>query len=336
MISGGLDSLLAATVLRKQDIDIVGVHFLNGFSPGVFRRRVTEGLTMEEIAAEKKEKLSRILGARVEVIDRSAGFLEILSAPRHGFGKNMNPCIDCRIFFLRNAREIMEEEEADFIFTGEVLGQRPMSQHMKAMRTVERESGLEGILLRPLCAKLLAPTKPETEGLVDRERLFDIQGRSRKRQIELAAELGLTGYQTPAGGCALTDENYSRKLRDLIDHKGGRKLSTEDAVLLSTGRHLRINEDVKLVVGRNEKENDYLERSWRGSWMATTPDHPGPVVLIDGDPGEGDLAAAASVTARYSDGKRETSVRVLVSRGDEVREYNEAPADDSDLERWRI
>ncbi len=336
MISGGLDSLLAVAVLKIQGIELAGIHFLNGFSPENMKRRVYDGVSPEDIASEKGIRLSELFGIPVDAVDVSREFLEVMHSPRHGFGRNINPCIDCKIFMAEKAGERMEAVRADFVLTGEVLGQRPMSQHMAALRTVERESGLQGLLLRPLSARLLPPTEVEKKGLVDRTRLLDIQGRSRRRQFELAALYGVTGYGTPAGGCALTDENYARRYLDLLGHSGGEPLSTEDMILLSTGRHLRISARTRLVVGRNRQENEYLERIWAGGRLATTPDHPGPTVLILGDPDDGELAAAASVTARYSDGKGMNVVRVVVTEGETRREFDVAPAADGELERWRV
>ncbi len=335
MISGGLDSLLAVAMLKKVGVDITGLHFLNGFGAGSLRKRVCGKMSVAEIAAEKKERLEEKLGIPVRVIDVSEEFLDVFISPRFGYGKNINPCIDCRIFLLDKAREIMEAEGFDFIFTGEVLGQRPMSQHLRAMKQVEKQSGLSGKLLRPLCAKLLAATEPEKKGLVDREKLLDIQGRSRKRQMALADELGIEDYATPAGGCTLTDENYARKYNDLTDH-GDHTVTCEDTVLISMGRHLRFSDGVKIVVGRHELENDYLESEWGENINLTTLDHPGPVTIIIGDASEEEILQAAAVTARYSDGKREASVRVSITSGEDVREMTVAPASDDDLDRWRI
>jgi len=334
MISGGLDSLLAVAVLKRQQVDITGLHFLNGFGAGALRKRVCGGMSLEEIAAGKKERLEEMLGVPVRVIDVSEEFLGVLRSPRFGYGKNINPCIDCRIFLLGKAREIMEAEGFDFVFTGEVLGQRPMSQHLRAMRQVEKESGLAGRLLRPLCARLLEMTEPERSGLVDRDMLLDIQGRSRKRQIALAGEIGLEDYATPAGGCTLTDENYARKYLDHTSHGG--PVTCEETVLLSMGRHLRISDGVKVVVGRHELENDYLESRWGGNILLTTIDCPGPVTLVVGEPSAEDLLRAAAVTARYSDGKREDKVRVSLTGADGPGEIEVAPASDEDLDRWRV
>lgn len=334
MISGGLDSVLAVAVLKKLGVEITGLHFLNGFGAGSLRKRVCGKMSFAEIAEEKKEALEEKLGVPVRVIDVSEEFLGVLSDPEFGYGKNINPCIDCRIFLLRKAKEIMDAEGFDFIFTGEVLGQRPMSQHLRAMKQVEKQSGLKGRLLRPLCAKLLAPTEIEKEGLVDREKLLDIQGRTRKRQMQLAEELEIGEYATPAGGCTLTDENYARKYNDLTGH--GKAVTCEDAVLISMGRHLRLSDGVKVVVGRHELENDYLESEWGGNINLTTLDHPGPVTVVIGDPSDDEILQAAAVTARYSDGKREKSVRVSITNGEDVREIEVAPATDDDLDRWRI
>ena len=334
MISGGLDSVLAAAVIKRQGIAVTGLHFFNGFNGGTMRRAVCDGATIEQQADGAKRRLEELMGIDVRVIDVSVDFLRVLAAPEHGYGKNVNPCIDCRIFLLGRAREILEREGYDFVFTGEVLGQRPMSQNLKAMREVERQSGLEGRLLRPLCARLMAQTIPERDGLVDRSLLLDIQGRSRRRQMALAAELGITGYEQPAGGCTLTDENYARRYSDLAAR--GAVFSCEDTIVLSVGRHLRLSPSVKIVVGRRQEENEYLERAWSGSALMTTVDHPGPTTLVQGEASQEDLLLAAAITARYSDGKGERSVRVAIRSGGEERIVEVAPAEDAAIDRIRI
>jgi tRNA U34 2-thiouridine synthase MnmA/TrmU len=336
LLSGGLDSLLAVAILKEQGIDMLGINFYNGFSPGTFRRDILGEASVEEGHAEKEQKLKRILGIPVRVVDVSEEFLEMIASPRHGYGKNVNPCIDCRIFLLRKAKKIMEEEGADFVFTGEVLGQRPMSQHRKALDVVERESGLEGILLRPLSARLLPISVPEREGLVDRDRLFDIQGRSRRRQMELARELGIEEYTQPAGGCTLTDENYARRFRDLVDHRQQKALTRREAVLLAVGRHFRLSPAIRAVAGRHEAENDYLEREWKDGLLLAPADIPGPTVLVQGEPGEREIRAAAAIAARYSDGKNLPEVRIAVGSGEEARYLLVEPIEDSELERFRI
>ncbi len=336
MISGGLDSLLAVALLKEQRIELSGVHFLNGFGPGTLKRRVYEGLTLERLAEERSALLGGALGIPVDVIDLSEEFLGLLENPDHGFGKNINPCVDCRIFFLKRAKEKMEREGASFVFTGEVLGQRPMSQHMQAMRLVERDSGLQGRLLRPLCARLLPPTLVESEGLVDREKLLDIQGRSRKRQFQLARELGLTEYQQPAGGCSLTDMNYARRFRDFITHGGGAGIGYEDAVLLSTGRHLRLSPSVKMVVGRNENENNYIERNWSGGCLLSPVDRPGPTALLQGDFTAEELATAAAVVVRYSDAGDRPSARIAIRVAGKEEILDTVPAGEIDTESRMI
>lgn len=336
LVSGGLDSALAVALLKKQGIELLGLHYFNGFSPGALKAEVFGADSLERMLEKRAQDLGRSLGIPVEVVDISEEYLDLLVSPRHGYGANVNPCIDCRIYMLKKTKARMERDGACFVFTGEVLGQRPMSQHRRAMNTVERESSLKGLLLRPLCAKLLPTTIPETEGWVSREGLFDIQGRSRKRQMKLAEELGLTGYSSPAGGCTLTDENYARKFKDLLDHKKQPALSRKEAILLSIGRHMRLSPRIKIVVGREEAENHYLERHWGDCWLAMTLDHPGPTVLIQGDPAEKDLETAAAITARYSDAKYLERVRVEVRKGDTERILHVAPLSDEELERYRI
>jgi tRNA U34 2-thiouridine synthase MnmA/TrmU len=336
LVSGGLDSQLAVALLKRLGCDITGLHFYNGFSPGSLKR-VIRGEESESDSLEGRGRaLSDLLGIAVDVCDVSEEFLEVLVSPRHGYGANVNPCIDCRIFMLKQAKERMERDGARFIFTGEVLGQRPMSQHRQAMNLVERRSGLEGLLLRPLSAKLLPHTVPEERGWIDRDQLLDIQGRSRRRQISLARELGLGEYVQPAGGCALTESAYARKFKDFMQHNDRPRIRRGEAVLLAVGRHFRLTPRLKIIVGRNETENNYLERNGAGSYLLTTPDHPGPTVLVQGEPGVEELQRAASITARYSDAKNLPVVRVKVWRDDEHRMLEAPPIPDEELEPLRI
>ena len=308
LLSGGLDSLLAIAVVRGQGIEVEALHFHTVFSVVERRRRLEQGCGAYGDAI--KASYAR-LGVSVRIIDVSQEHLEVVLHPRYGYGANVNPCLDCRLFMLRKARQYMAQVGADFVITGEVLGQRPMSQHRNALRLLERESGLEGLLLRPLSAKLLPPSIPEREGWVDREKLYAFQGRSRKPQMRLAEELGLRGYPQPAGGCLLTDRNYARRFRDLIAHTDADALSPEDVVLLTIGRHFRVSEQAKCIVGRNEAENGYLDevRGPRG-WV-TARDHLGPVTLVEGIPSDEDKRIIARITARYSDGKEEPLVAVI-------------------------
>jgi len=335
LVSGGLDSALAVALVKRQGIETLGLHILIGFSAPCVRREAA-GETLEEIITSEAERLSTSLGARVRVVDCSREYVQVLLHPRHGYGANMNPCVDCHTFMLRKAKELMEREGARFVFTGEVLGQRPMSQHMRALELIERESGLSGLLLRPLSAKLLPETAAERNGWIDRERLCDIEGRSRRRQMELAAELGVTGYASPGGGCMLTDANYAARLRDHIRHSREGTLTREETLLLSIGRHLRLSPGLKLVAGRREAENLYLERAWSGEWLGASLDAPGATLLIIGEPSEEEMRIAASIAARYSDAKGLPTVRVAFRKGGGERVFEVVPASDETIDGLRI
>jgi len=329
LISGGLDSILAAALVKRQGIEVVGLHFIIPFAASPERER------SEAVALAVK------LGIESRVEEMGEEFLAMLEKPAHGYGRNVNPCIDCHALMLRRGREVMEEEGASFVFTGEVLGERPMSQHRKALGIVEAESGLAGLLLRPLSALLLPATRPEEEGVVDRERLYGMSGRSRKPQMKLAQELGITEYPGPAGGCLLTDQLYSRKVRDLMRHG---ELTLENARLLSTGRHYRLEGSVKLVVGRDQQENLALEGLARGGdvVLSTFP-VPGPVGLLRG-PRNGSLELSARICASHSDAKREAEVLVswrMVAAGNLAEDAGTqtlrvAPLAAEELERYRV
>jgi tRNA-specific 2-thiouridylase len=311
MLSGGLDSMLAAKVITEQGIRVTALHFRTGFSY-VERERVAGrrpvGLTDAERAAE-------MLGIPLVIIDITDDYIPIVLNPRFGYGSGMNPCVDCRIFLLRQAKVWMEEHEHHFVFTGEVVGQRPKSQMKPSLRTVECESGLEGYLLRPLSAKLLKPTIPEERGWVKREKLYGIRGRGRKEQIAMAEAFGITEYAQPSGGCCyLIHQTYSRRLRDFLDHEGEDALSTDRVQLLAVGRHLRLDSGRKIVVGRHERENEYLESCGISGVLLATPDHPGPVTLVLGEPTPEEIEKAARITAGYSDGSDVPMVAVEVRR----------------------
>jgi tRNA-uridine 2-sulfurtransferase len=287
MLSGGLDSSLAVKLIKDQGIQVVAVKFTSPFCQCDSGGRCHAAHLAQE------------LGIRFINVPKGEDYLEVVREPKHGRGSGMNPCIDCRIFMLRTAKEMMEQLGAQFIFTGEVLGQRPMSQHMDAMRIIEREAGLEGRLLRPLSAKLLPETEAERMGWIDRSKLLDIQGRSRKRQIGLADEIGLHDYPCPAGGCLLTSKEFSIKLADHLEHRPA-KLTMKDIAVLKVGRHFRIMGQ-KTVVGRNQKENETL-RGHSGSfaYLLEPVSTVGPVCLTEA---EDDvlLDRIASIVARYSD-----------------------------------
>jgi len=266
------------------------------------------------------------LSVPVTVIDISEKYFDdVLLTPKHGYGSNMNPCLDCRGYMLARAREYMEESGADFIFTGEVLGQRPMSQYRQALGVVAKESGLGDRRLRPLSARLLPPTLPEREGWVDREKLLAISGRSRKIQIEESRRRGLDleNIPQPAGGCCfLTDEAYARKLRDWLDHQDDPRHDQEAFVLLKVGRHLRLNDEVKVVVGRDEAENAFLANYRRGRWVFWARDVTGPTVLVEcaRELHWEEIERIAGITARYGHGRDEASVPVCYTAPPEMEE----------------
>jgi hypothetical protein len=258
----------------------------------------------------------------------------MVKAPRSGYGSRMNPCIDCHALMLETAGRILDEQGHDFLFTGEVLGERPMSQSHGALNRVANLSGRRGRVLRPLSARLLAETDPEREGLVDRARLLDIQGRSRRRQFELAERWGIRDYPTPAGGCLLTDPRFSVRLRDLFDH--GPEADAHLIELLKIGRQFRIRRGVKAAVGRKAEENRALLATRGPSDEALrTPDVPGPVVILSGEITEADRLTAARICARYSDG-RGAPARVLVDGPGGTVEIMADPLEEERLVMMRV
>jgi len=273
LFSGGLDSILACRVVADQGVRVVALKFVTPFFDHDLLTRP------DEYAAA----MHRQYGLSVEVIDISEGYLRLLDNPTHGFGKHFNPCIDCKILMLTRARELMPAYCASFLITGEVLGQRPMSQRRDTLRVIERDSGCEGLLLRPLCAKLMAPTPAELEGLVDRERLFGFSGRGRKQQKRLAAELGITDYPTPAGGCMLTDPNLAARIKHFYHglFSFGERRAVDDVRLLTVGRQFKLDDDTWFILGRDERENERLE-AMRGpdDWLIRMTSRPGPLGLL--------------------------------------------------------
>jgi tRNA-specific 2-thiouridylase len=264
------------------------------------------------------ERAAAMLEVRLEVVDIADEYVPLVLHPRYGYGSGMNPCVDCRIFLLRQAKAWMERHGYHFVFTGEVVGQRPKSQMRPSLRTVERESSLQGYLLRPLSAKLLESTIPEQRGWVNRDKLYAISGRGRKEQIALAERFGITDYPQPSGGCCfLIDQTYSRRLRDFLAHEGDELLAGGHVQLLAVGRHLRLPSGRKLVVGRHERENEYLMTCGIAGVLLTTVEHPGPTTLVLGRPDRLEVEFAARITAAYSDGRHEPTVPVEVRGGSE-------------------
>jgi tRNA-uridine 2-sulfurtransferase len=342
LVSGGLDSTLAVALVKRQGIDVKAVSFYTGFCITETQRR-KGGRPDGSVPRNEALRAAADLDVDIEYVDISGGaYLDMLVHPRYGYGQNANPCVDCRVFMMRRAREIMEAEGAAFVFTGEVLGQRPKSQRRDTLRIIERDSGLDGRLLRPLSAQLLPPTLPEQQGLVDRNRLLDISGRSRLRQMALARELGLTDWPQPAGGCCyLTDESFARKFFDVLDARAAageeRRLAPEDVILLSTGRHFRLSPRAKLVVGRTEVENALLEHHVEGRARLEAKDLPGPVALVEGVPTWEERQLAARIVARYGKGKDAPRVTVEWREGELIEEYEVAPeADEARIEQLRV
>ena len=289
LFSGGLDSILATEIIRRQGIEVIPFNVKTPF--GIPKK---DGTTEATQGAEQ-------LKVPLKVLCVDYDYLRMLRNPKHGYGKNLNPCVDCKIFILKKAKKYAKEIGADFLFTGEVLGERPMSQHGPALKTIAEKAGLKGKLLRPLSAKLLAETDVEKKGLVDRSKLLSIQGRSRKPQFELAKEFGITYYPSPAGGCLLTCEEYSKKLRDLFENK--KHLSMSDVALLRVGRHFRLGKN-KIIVGRNEAENKFLAgNKIRGDYFFELSDVVGPTTLLQGPKTRAAIETAAKLTASYSDTK---------------------------------
>lgn len=288
LISGGLDSILAARIVMEQGFEVTGLYFTSVFSKSYGREEATHAAMV-----------ARSVGIGLRTIDLGQAYVDLIRNPRHGYGKNINPCIDCKIFMLAKARAVMEELGSPFIITGEVLGQRPMSQRRDTLNIIERDSGLKGMVLRPLSAKLLPPTKAESEGIIDRERLLGISGRSRSVQIALAERYGIEGFSTPAGGCLLTDENFARRLRELFERKTN--VMQHDISLLTLGRHFRLPSGAKVVVGRNRQENERLSAIRQSEMKLLRPlDFPGPVAVLTDEASPEDAAIAAGLILKYS------------------------------------
>lgn len=313
LISGGLDSMLATKVILEQGIHVEGLNFFTGFC--------VEGHT-HAIRKQDQAKLKRNnalwvaeqLGIKLHIIDIVEEYKNIVLNPKHGYGAHLNPCLDCKIFMVGKAKQWMEAENFDFIITGEVIGQRPKSQRKVTMPIIAAESGAEDRLLRPLCAKNLVPTLPEREGWVNRELLHGFSGRSRKPQMHLAQQFAISEYAQPAGGCCfLTDANYASKLADLWQARNKREYELDDIMLLKVGRHLRPKENFKVIIGREEGENNFLEGYRHQFTHLRMISHPGPLTLIDGEPSAEDLHLAARLVARFSAGRDAENVTIEVA-----------------------
>ncbi|MCX7918057.1 MAG: hypothetical protein N3A72_00325 [bacterium] len=334
LLSGGLDSSLALHLMAKQGIELTVLHFTT-----IFCTCDKKGAGCGANAYTTCQQL----GLPLKIIDMTAEYIPIIRNPKHGYGSGMNPCVDCRILMFSKAKTIMEELGASFIITGEVLAQRPMSQMRHTLELIERESGLQGKILRPLSAQHFPPTDAEKQGLVDRNQLLAFSGRTRKPQIELAAQLGLTEFPCAAGGCLLTDKSFAARLRDLFNHNID---NLNDIKLLKYGRHFRLSPSIKLIVGRNQTDNEQIQR-------LTLPTDEVFEVLGTGSPfsvlrfynditenRNGTIELAASICARYSDLKNEPTVKVSYRKGaseaDNWVEISVKPMADSKINSYRI
>lgn len=338
LISGGLDSMLATRAVQEQGIHVEGINFFTGFC--------VEGHT-HAIRKQDRDKPKRNnslwvaeqLGIKLHIVDIVDEYKDVVLNPKHGYGANMNPCLDCKIFMVRKAHEWIQQNDFDFIITGEVVGQRPMSQRAATMPIVANESGAEDRLLRPLSAHNLPLTLPEREGWVDREKLFGFTGRSRKPQMALAKQWNIEEYSQPAGGCCfLTDANYTQKLKDLWAHRPSRDYELDDIMLLKIGRHLRPREHFKMIVSREEGETNFLDGYRKEFVWVKTASHAGPIAMLDGDNiSAEDIELAAQVAARYSKGKHEEAVVCKMARpGEEFSEITVKPWQGDIPQEWLL
>ena len=317
LFSGGLDSMLAAKLIRNQNIDVMCLAFTTPF----FDARKAQAAAVE-------------INLPLIIQDITERHLKMLKSPRYGYGKNMNPCIDCHILMLQIAGDKMIETGADFILTGEVLGQRPMSQGKQSLYVVAKNSGYSDFILRPLSAKLLDETKPEKEGKVDRSLLLSIQGRGRKEQMQLAIDFGINKYAPPAGGCLLTDSMFTRRLRDLFSHQENHDI--RDIDLLRYGRHFRVDDYSKVIVGRNNADNEKLrELSINDDFILTMADYPGPYVLAP-HINEDILPFAAALCVRYSDAPNDCESNVVCQHRNFSRIIKSKAVAKIDCDSWII
>ena len=321
LFSGGLDSILAALLMREQGIEILAINFQSPF----YNRPLGGSPKTDPIRTAER------LALDYRVLAKGVDFLDLLADPKHGLGRNANPCVDCKIYMMKRARAIMIEEGHSFLVTGEVLGQRPMSQRLDTFALMERETGLRGRILRPLCAGRLKPTEMEEAGIVDRERLLSIMGRGRGAQIEEATRRGIEDYPSPAGGCLLTDPGFAKKVRHLLSIK--ERIDYTDVQLLKIGRHIRLSEKTKAIVSRNEPETIALPHyRTGGSWYLTPANFIGPDAVIVGPSDEALRLDAARILVRYGKKRPEGDYLVTATHGARTEELEpNGPYDDARL-----
>lgn len=320
MVSGGLDSILAAKVIKEQGIEVIGICFRSYF-----------------FNENNAKRMLKQIDVPLVVVDFSKEHFEMVKNPKNGYGKNINPCIDCHAMMMKYAGELLKEYDADFIITGEVLGQRPMSQNRGSLDKVLKESGVGEKILRPLCAKNLPPTEMEEKGLVDREKLLDIKGRTRTVQMELAEKWSIKDYPSPAGGCKLTEPNYANRLKEMLKYKSD--IESRELALLKIGRHYRVSENAKIITTRNVDEGEMIKEFLNeNDLFFLVRDFNGPITVIVGEALEEDIEFAAKVTGRYSKGKDEESLVVKYGiYGKEMdKEIEVKPADDEIINKYMI
>ena len=325
LFSGGLDSTLSILTVLRQGVEVTALKFLTPFEQDIFDRAFCSKCLFP--SAEK-------FGFEVKLREITDRFIEVVKKPKFGYGKNMNPCIDCRILMLKEARDFMKKTGADFIIAGEVLGQRPMSQRKNVLYLIDKEAGVTDYVLRPLSAKLLKITIPEVKGIINRDMLYDFRGRSRKPQINLASEFGLKDYPAPAGGCLLTEPNYAHRLRELLTYTPDPDF--HDLTLLKIGRHFRFSPTCKIVVGRNKAENEKIwSLSVKGCFLKVEG-YGSPTTLVVGEITDEALKVAASLCARYSDAKNLSEVEVTVFKGNTTSPLWVPPAANEIIDTLRV
>jgi hypothetical protein len=318
LLSGGLDSTLAARMLIGLGIEVEGVRFDTGFC--------------------REDYLAADTGVEVQTVDISREYFEsVVLKPKYGYGAAMNPCVDCRIFMLRRADEIARSRGIKLLLTGEVIGQRAMAQSRSALLSIEREAGVEGRLLRPLCALHMPESLFEMNGEVNRLKLGKIHGRSRRAQYDMAAELGIGSFPTPSGGCCwLARADFGRRLRDHLAHRDAKALEPGEIELLKRGRHFRVAWNLKVILGRNEEESRWLAARSGDRWSCQVADGRGSFGLMEIGGGTAPFEHAASLAARYSSHRGSEKVRVVLRRGNDGRSAETAPAAADMVEKWRI
>ncbi|MCP4745569.1 MAG: tRNA 4-thiouridine(8) synthase ThiI [Desulfobacteraceae bacterium] len=319
LCSGGLDSILSALVLREQNIHVEWITFETPF-----------------FDAEKAIKAAKQNKIELHIRDITPEYLEMLKAPPAGYGKNMNPCMDCHALMFRKAGEFMQDHGFDFLFSGEVMGQRPMSQNGNSLRYVAKHSGFADKILRPLSAGKLPETAMEQSGMVDRQRLLKLSGRSRKPQIMLAAQYGVKDYPSPAGGCLLTDKNYSTRLRDLLDHESQQRIN--ELHLLKHGRHMRLDPQTKIIIGRTKQDNEHMSRYFdpQTDMALKVQNHPGPMVIMPGGGSKEMLFLAASICAGYCKVSETSTVCVKISGPEKDESISVLPVLPKEAKRFMI